>query len=159
MAKFLNNIFSEDLGYFKGRLVRKLTVPLIWIDGDKRIEMPVEMESDGASVPRFPLIYDAWGDRVPREAFMHDYAYRIDGTIILVVSKEVNETCLDLIREADILRRETIPKLDADWYFRITMRDHPYPYAVYQPMYWAVRALGDSSYHRMKVLDHFEVTP
>lgn len=158
MAKYLNNLCSEDLGFYEGNLVRKLTKPLIWIDGDLRIEMPIDMESDGASVPRIPLIYDAWGGRAPREAFGHDFGYRIDSVLIRVVSREINEACIGPIPEKYILRRESIPKLDADWYFRITMRDRPYSYFVYQPMYLAVRVLGNTYYHRMKVMDHFEVT-
>lgn len=167
MARFLNNVHSEDLGYYEGRLVRKLWKPLIWIHEDKRMEIPIDFESDGASVPRLPLIYDAWGDRVHREAFLHDYGYRID-SVLLIIDPRVNDVC-GLMPEQYILRKESIPKEDDDWYFRITIKDHKsidkkgkeystYSYFTYQPMYIAVRICGGSSFHRMKVMDNFQVT-
>jgi len=156
VAKFLNNIHSEDIGYYQGRLVRRLLEPLIWVHEDKRKEIPIGFASDGASVPRVPLVYDAWGDRAHREAFGHDYDYR-KNSILLIVDPRVNEFCTGFIPERYIIRRESIPKEDADWYFRITMRDRPQPYQIYQPMYLAVRMCGGPSFHRMNVMDSFPV--
>ena len=169
MARFLNNVHSEDLGYYKGRLVRGLSEPLIWVHDNLRKELPAGFESDGASVPRLPLIYAAWGERAHREAFAHDHDYRQDACLIVVASAEINEKTFGIMPEMFILNRLPIVKEDADWHFRITMRDHThvdcdgntvntYSALVYQPMYWAVRTLGDSSFHRMKVMDHFQVT-
>ncbi|MEN6639188.1 MAG: DUF1353 domain-containing protein [Smithella sp.] len=42
------------------------------------IEVPAGFETDFASVPRIPFIYEAFGDRAHREAVLHDYLYRID---------------------------------------------------------------------------------
>jgi hypothetical protein len=168
MARFLNTVHTEDLGYYQGRLVRGLLEPLIWIHDNLRREIPVGFESDGASVPRLPLIYDAWGDKAHREAFGHDYDYRKDSFLFVVASTEINEEVQGPIPNLFILRRIPIVKEDADWHFRITMRDHThvdadgnvantYSYLTYQPMYWAVRTCGDSSFHRMSVMDHFKV--
>lgn len=43
-----------------------------------RIEVPVGFETDFASVPRVPFIYELFGDKAHREAVIHDYLYRID---------------------------------------------------------------------------------
>jgi len=169
MAKFLNNIHSEDLGYYQGRLVRRLLEPLIWIHDDLRIEIPTDFESDGASVPRVPIIYDAWGDRAHREAFGHDYGYRTDSVILRVRDARINALCDTLIPSEYILDRMPIIKEAADWLiFRTTIKDrthvdkqgnvvHTYGWGIYQPMYLAVRTCGGSSFHRMNVADHFEV--
>jgi hypothetical protein len=169
MAKFLNQVHSEDCGYFEGRLVRKIIEePLIWVHDCRRGEMPIDFESDGASVPRLPLIYDAWGDKAHREAFWHDFGYRQDSFVLTICDPVINANTLGYIDPKYIIRKDPIAKEDADWWFRITLRDrmsvdpntqelvHTYTWGTYQPMYWAVRACGDSSFHRMKVADHFQ---
>jgi len=167
MARFLNLVHSTDVGYINSRLVRELGSWLIWTDGVYREEMPPGFQSDGASVPRLPLIYDAWGDKAHREAFGHDFGYRKDSILLIVKSEEIN---LDYpnspIPECYILAKKSIEKIDADWFFRQTMKDHQtmkngelvntYGWGTYQPMYWAVRTMGSSSYHRMNVMDKFE---
>jgi len=170
MAHFLDNIHSEDIGYFEKRLVRELIEPLIWVHDNLRCELPVGFQSDGASVPRVPFIYDAWGDKCHREAFTHDFGYRKDSYIIVVKSVEINMWCDGLMPEEYIIERRPIKKEDADWLlFRQSIKDHistnpktgeittTYSYATYQPMYLAVRTCGGSSFHRMNVMDKFEV--
>ena len=158
MASFHNQIKSKDVGYNKGRLVRELTESLIWFHEEKRIEMPVGMQSDGASVPRIPLLYVYWGDRVHREAFNHDYTYRKDAVLLIVDPKD-NLKYKELIPERLIKGRFPILKVDADWYFRLTIKGHEnpeYSWFVYHPMWLAVRLAGGSSFHRMNVADNFD---
>ena len=42
------------------------------------IEVPVGFETDLASVPRVPIVWEAWGARCHRESVVHDYLYRFD---------------------------------------------------------------------------------
>lgn len=39
------------------------------------ILVPGGFETDLASVPRVPIIYELWGSRVHREAVLHDFVY------------------------------------------------------------------------------------
>jgi hypothetical protein len=132
MAKFLNTLCADEIGIFQGRTVHKLLRELVWENGLIRVTIPVDFETDLASVPRVPIAYLLWGDRAHREAVLHDYLYRIDA--VPLVEKE----------EADLYFREAMIGQDNSW-------------AVYQPMYLGVRIGGASSYHRMKVMDRFEV--
>jgi hypothetical protein len=161
MAKFLNNIHSEDLGYCEGRLIRALEQPLIWVHEFKRLEIPIGFQSDGASVPRLPIIYDAWGDKVHREAFGHDYGYRTDAVMIIARDKKINLLCNWLLPEEYIVARIPIPKEEADWLiFRQTIKDHEHPkygWGIYYPMYLAVRVGGDSSFHKKNVANSFDL--
>jgi hypothetical protein len=43
-----------------------------------KIIVPVDFETDFASVPRVPIAYELFGDRAHRESVIHDYLYRID---------------------------------------------------------------------------------
>jgi hypothetical protein len=160
MAKFHNQVHSEDIGYFEGRLVRRIIdEPLIWFHEDKRIEHPVGFESDGASVPRIPFIYDIWGDKIHREAFPHDFGYRKD-SFVMIVDPEINRMITGPIPERYILDKRPISKEDDDWWLRQTILEHvspTYSWGTYQPIYWAVRCCGGSSFHRMNVADHFKL--
>jgi hypothetical protein len=42
------------------------------------IMVPAEFETDLASVPRIPIIYELWGNRAHREAVLHDFVYCYD---------------------------------------------------------------------------------
>ena len=161
MAKFLGSIHSEDVGYCDGRLIRRLEKPLIWVHEFKRLEISTGFESDGASVPRLPLIYAKWGDKVHREAFGHDYGYRKNAVMLIVRDMKINLSCEWLIAEEYIVTRLPIEKEEADWLiFRQTIKDHEkprYSWSIYHPMYLAVRYGGSSSFHQKNVLDHFNV--
>jgi len=159
-ARFLNQVVAKDLGYCGGRLIREMHAPLIWANGFLRRETPIGFQTDLASVPRLPIIYAAWGDRVHREPIGHDQDYRTDSEILVIASEEINLRFKDcMIPEEYIVDRiSPIPRKDGDWYFRITIKDrqhtnkdgeliNTYSYFVYQPMYWAVRVGGGSSYH------------
>lgn len=95
----------------------------------RMIVVPPWFETDFASVPRVPVIYEAWGDRAHREAVLHDYLYRIDS--VPVVKKS----------EADNIFLEAMQSTGKPWY-------------ISRFMYWGVCLGGGSSYHKRKVRDH-----
>ena len=76
MSGFLNTLNIE---YISDKIF-KLASPLMYhtdlLDCD--IVVPINFYSDGASVPRIPIVFDSWGDRVHREAVLHDYLYCYD---------------------------------------------------------------------------------
>ena len=76
MAKFLTEL---DARLKDDDSIWVLDTPLIYeSDVVGRIEVPARFETDFASVPRVPFIYEAFGDKAHREAVLHDYLYRID---------------------------------------------------------------------------------
>ena len=164
MTKFLGTLCSDQIGKFHGRVVHKLLRNLVWMNGCKVAVLPFNMETDLASVPRLPLIFWWWGDRVHREAVLHDGTYRC-GFKIYVFRSEAEAWIFALaaheaatfIPEAKNAVMQDVPKEDGDWYFREAMIGQGNSYAIYHPMYLAVRCAGDSSYHRMKVMDNFQI--
>jgi hypothetical protein len=142
MKGFQNYLDAKEIGEHCGRAVWKLDAPLRFVlNPYVIIEAPAGFETDLASVPRVPFIYDLWGNKAHREAVIHDLMYRIDATTV---------------------QGKPISKEDADWYFRCAMissnpdvRKNPQPYYIYQPRYLAVRTCGDSSFHKMKIGDSF----
>lgn len=140
MGQFSGLLNSTEIGMKDGRTVHRLNGCLVWAHGEKRVEIPEGFETDLASVPRLPFIYWIWGDRAHREAVLHDYLYRIDAVLWIGTS-----ICKD------------VEKKEADWLFREAMKGQGRSWGIYQPMYIAVRAAGGSSFHRMKIMDHFEL--
>lgn len=115
-----------ELGEMSGRSVFKLLSPLIYYSQNgKRYTIPEGFQSDLASVPRLPLVYDLWGDRAHREAFLHDYLYRIDSDPVVSFC-EANSMFLEAMKSRGV-------KLHIRW-----------------PMYSAVCSAGMFSYHKLK---------
>jgi len=146
--RFDGLLYYAEIGERNGRTVYRLTRSLrFWLDRNRYILVPKGFETDLASVPRLPIVYLIWGDRAHREAVLHDYCYRV-GAVIRYVDGYTIE----------------IPKEDADWYFRLAMiseapefKKKAQPYGIYQPMYLAVCCAGGSSFHRMNVMDSFDL--
>jgi hypothetical protein len=159
---FLNELDAKEIGESGGRAVWRLNMPLtFYIDRYRSIQVPKEFETDLASVPRLPLVWMLWGDRAHREAVMHDYCYRTGAAIIYKINHEAQ-----CVFSGGEFRDRSIPRDYADWYFRLAIISETpevhkkgQPYWIYQPMYLGVRTCGGSSYHRMKVMDKFEVAP
>lgn len=133
MIGFNSFLDTRQVGTYKGKVIYKLLNPLIFVLNDIKITVPMGVESDLASVPRLPFIYAIWGNRVHREAFLHDFLYR----------KDVACT-----------------KNDADWWFRLAMMSSSpeynkvaQPYWIYQPMYLSVRAFS-LPYYNIKTVDY-----
>lgn len=140
-TRFLGLLSSDLIGYTSGRAVHRLSKTLVWVHELMQVETPAGFETDFASVPRLPIIYTIWGDRAHREAVLHDYLYR-KGALILDN------------RTGRVLSPQ-VPRDHADYLFREAMIGQGRSWGIYQPMYWAVRMGGGSSYHRMHVADHF----
>lgn len=141
-TRFLGLLSTDHIGYAAGRPVHRLTRELIWINEDKSVVIPEGFETDLASVPRLPIIYTIWGNRAHREAVLHDYLYRI-GAVVFESFGEGRTV------------NQNVSKDDGDWYFREAMIGQGRGWAVYHPMYLAVRCAAGSSWRRMRVLDRF----
>jgi hypothetical protein len=92
------------------------------------IVIPEGFNTDLASVPRVPIIYEAWGSRAHREAVLHDYLYRKNSNP--AVSREV----------ANSIFLEAMASRGVSWWIRY-------------PMYWGVSFGGCFLYHARNVLD------
>jgi hypothetical protein len=90
------------------------------------IEVPAGFVTDLASIPRLPLIYQAWGGRASASAVIHDYLYRND-SIPLVTFQEANIAFL-----------EAMESLGTSTWVRY-------------PLYWGVCAFGWGSYHKRSI--------
>jgi hypothetical protein len=76
MSKFLTELNAK---LKDDDCVWVLFFPLIYeSDLLGKIEVPAGFETDFASVPRVPFIYELFGARAHREAVLHDYLYRTD---------------------------------------------------------------------------------
>lgn len=162
-----SKLCADEIGMFEGRVVHKLTKILVWLNGTKVAVMPLNMESDLASVPRVPIIFFLWGDRAHREAYLHDFFYRCNSFIYLFRSVEDAVTFAMACYDAGITVEELAVRLgaakqpvsrdDADWYFREAMIGQGCSYGIYHLMYLGVRAGGNTSFHRMNVMDNFKL--
>jgi hypothetical protein len=104
------SILTARLGYYSALLARE-----IW--------MPPGFESDGASVPRVPIIYELYGNRAHREGFLHDWLFRIDSV------PGVSWTVANAV-------------------FLEAMESRGKALGVRYPMYWGVCIGGYFSYHK-----------
>jgi len=89
---------------------------------------PAFFETDFASVPRVPFVYDAWGARAHREATLHDYLYRCDSIPVATYS------------QANRVFLEAMTSTGKRWCIRY-------------PMYLGVVIGGWTAYHKHKVQD------
>lgn len=107
-----------------------LTSPLKYYSEllDLIITIPVDFNSDGASVPRLPVIYELYGNRAHREGFLHDYLYRIDSD-------------------------PDVPIQLANKLFLEAMKSRNKSVYVRYPMYWGVLIGGKEFYHKHYVGD------
>jgi hypothetical protein len=108
------------LGYYSELLGRELWVPH---------SFPViQFYTDFASVPRVPIVYEAYGDRAHREAVIHDYLFckNSDPVVSFMMANRV-------FLEAMIAREK--------------------PLYVAYPMFWGVVIGGYPSYHKRNVED------
>ena len=106
-----------------------LDAPLIYeSDIVGKIAVPMQFETDFASVPRIPLFYTLFGNRAHREAVIHDYLYRQDS--MPAVERKI-----------------------ADAVFLEAMEVRGKSFFVRWPMYFGVRLGGWTAYHKHKVGD------
>jgi hypothetical protein len=122
-------IVDEPLKYWSALLNQLITIPP-WFETKEPDPSgePSFFETDFASVPRVPFIYEAWGDRAHREAVLHDYLYRID-SIPIVTYSQANSVFLEAMKSTN-----------KPWY-------------ISYGMYWGVVLGGRSAYHKKRVKD------
>lgn len=89
---------------------------------------PSFFETDFASVPRVPFIYEAWGSRAHREAVLHDYLYRVDSVPVVSCSQ-------------------------ANAVFKEAMKSTGKPFRIYFWMWVGVVLGGWTAYHKRRVKD------
>ena len=123
MSKFLSEFTISEIGDTLWQLHRNLIYQSDLLA--RTFVVPKGFVTDLASVPRIPIVYQAWGGRCHREAVVHDYLYRIDSKP-LVSFMMANRVFL----EAAEARGKS-------------------PFIRY-PMFWGT-CLGWMSYHRKKV--------
>ena len=120
-------VVVSPLKYFSELLNTLIIVPP-WFETEPTETEKYLFETDFASVPRVPVIYDAWGDRAHREATLHDYLYRID-SIPVVTESLANSVFLE------------------------AMKSTGKPWWIAYGMYYGVCLGGFSAYHKLKVWD------
>lgn len=123
-------IVTSPLKYWCGLLDCLIVVPP-WFETKEPDPSDKEesfFETDFASVPRVPFIYEAWGDRAHREAVLHDYLYRID-SIPVVSYSQANDIFLE------------------------AMKSTGKPWYISRFMYLGVVFGGFTSYHKRRVRD------
>ena len=120
-------IVHAPLKYWSEILNCQITVPY-WFESQEPLDNGLCFETDFASVPRVPFIYESWGNRAHREAVLHDYLYRIDSRPVVTYS-QANSVFLEAMKSRGV-----------SWWIR-------------WPMYWAVCAAGWMSFHNRKVGD------
>ena len=135
---FQNKLSYDEIGEKDGRVVIRLTKPLIYIDKTgRRHEVPVGFECDMSSVPRLPVIFFLWGDKAHREGVLHDYHYRKNSVFNL--SRQ----------ESDGLFAEAI---------KSNSPSHPAGSCLISgPMWSGVRLGGWTAFHVMSVNDHYKL--
>jgi len=127
MAQFLSEL---DVHLQSGcDTVWILDAPLIYqSDIVGRVEVPKDFQTDLASVPRIPFIFELFGNRAHRSAVVHDYLYRVDSVPLAT-------------------------KLQADRVFFEAMAATDKPYYVRLCMFIGVAVFSWFAYHQKKVCD------
>ena len=126
MPKFLTNLLINQLT----DSIFEIVAPLIYESKllECTIAVPVGFQSDGASVPRVPIVYMLFGDRAHHESVIHDYLYRSDSF-------------------------PSLSRSQADNVFLEAMKCRGKRFFVRYAMYWGVRAGGWTAYHKRNVGD------
>ncbi|HPE06252.1 MAG TPA: DUF1353 domain-containing protein [Smithellaceae bacterium] len=149
---FQNTLVSMEIGMAGSTTIHKVHEPLYYIDEQGRLWfIPIGFETDLASIPRIPVVWFLWGDRVHREGVLHDFAYRKDSYyfvrnasgVWIKVDKQISRS------EADDLLFEAI---------RSESPCHKgEPFWVSYPVWAGVRVGGWGAYHNMMVEDKYKL--
>lgn len=108
-------ILKAPLVYYSSLLGREITAR----DG---------FNTDLASVPRIPIIYELWGNRAHYEAVIHDLLFRKDSEPV-------------------------VPFMTANRVFLEAMECRGKPYRIRYPMFWGVCIGAYPAYHKRRVAD------
>jgi hypothetical protein len=116
----VSNVKFSKLRYEYSATSRwKLTSVLYYFHDEGTITVPIGFETDGDSVPRFPIVYLVFKGRATKSAVVHDYLYF-----------------------------SQLGKAYADSLFLEAMKDEGVALRWRYPIYWAVVVLGHSSYRK-----------
>ena len=88
-------------------------------------KIPVNFETDFASVPRWPVVYLKYGGRASAAAIVHDYLYNYGMALGLIQDRE-----------------------EADFVFLDAMLDTKVDPDIAQEMFDGVRQFGESHFHK-----------
>lgn len=144
---------SMQIGEAGGRVVHKIKDTLGYLDRKNRFwQVPIGFETDLASIPRIPLVWFFWGDRVHREGVLHDFTYRKDSYYYVL-----NALGIWVKVEEQISRKE------ADYMmFEAIQSANPFhkrePFWVSYPVLWGVRAGGWTAYHSLSVMSEYKLS-
>ena len=150
---FQNTLISMEIGMSGSKTIHRLhDEPLRYLDSKGRLWIvPAGFETDLASIPRIPVVWFLWGDRVHREGVLHDFAYRINsyyhvksafGAWMPVDKQLTRKEADDLLFEA-IKSESPCHKGEPCW--------------VSYPIWAGVRAGGWGAYHNMMVQDKYKL--
>jgi hypothetical protein len=106
-------VLEKPLGYYSELLECE-----VWV--------PSGFYTDLASVPRIPIVYEAWGNKAHREAIIHDYLYRKDST-------------------------PNVSFMAANRVMLEAMKVREKPFYIRYPIFWGVCAGGYPSYHKKNI--------
>lgn len=158
---FHNPLQVRQYGVWEGRTVWQHISPMQWSvwNGFISAEIPLYFFTDFASAPRHFHLYDRFGGRCNAPADGHDLLYRKDAQIRVDLDKWPKD--VEFPKEAEKWLRNipksgwytNIPKELADYIFRQLMIEDGEEPDIYDPMYFAVKVAGGSSFHRFKVAD------
>ena len=80
-VEFLDSLFVEEINDDKWRLIAPFSAHVTDNDDTEAVvTVPQLFETDFASVPRIPFIYEIYGNKAHRPAVLHDYLYSLGGT-------------------------------------------------------------------------------
>lgn len=88
-SKFLTTLCVQNSDRDEGIWI--LNKPLIYqsVLLQRTIYVPIGFQTDLASVPRIPLVWEAFGNRCHYEAVIHDFMYRIDAGFTFMEANRV----------------------------------------------------------------------
>lgn len=130
---------------YQSDLLGLITVPK---DMEVIVIAPPTFETDFASTPRIPFIYEMFGDRAHREAVIHDYLYRKDSKP-LVTFMQANNVFFEAMRVRIEDRKRSNPEKGKLALIRTSIHE----FVVSHGMYWGVVLGGYFSYHKKNVAD------
>jgi hypothetical protein len=149
---FQNTLVSKEIGMVGSKTIHQVHEPLYYIDEKGRLWIiPTGFETDLASIPRLPIVWFLWGDRVHREGVLHDFGYRGDSYYFIRNAAGVWVKVAEPIsrKEGDDLLFEAMRSDNAG--------SKSQPFWVTYPVWAGVRAGGWTAYHKMLVGDKYKL--
>jgi hypothetical protein len=77
---FINSLYCEELDDVNWMLIADFIVDADTAVSSRRITVPIGFQTDFASVPRIPVVFELYGNKAHEPAVVHDYLYSLGGT-------------------------------------------------------------------------------